>query len=228
MRAHAGQPIAYVVAGHNGSGKSTLWKERLAPDIHVPLVNADRLMMSILPDPVGGHLPGWARTLRDTDERWMKLTQRSVQSFIDLIIDQRMAFAFETVFSHWVEKPDGTFESKIDLITKLQARGYVVALLFVGLASSDLSITRVARGGHSVDPRRLRDRFPRTQAAVRHASHVADATLMFDNSQDGAGFRLALVRTPTRVTYDLRDDRSVRRNTRALAASWLDVVAPRG
>ncbi len=202
LRPHAGKPIAYVIAGHNGSGKSTLWKKQLAPDIHVPLINADRLMMSILPDPLDGHLPEWARKLRDTDERWMGLSQRSVQAFIDLVTAAKMAFAFETVFSHWVEKPDGSFESKIDLIRKLQAQGYVVAFLFVGLASVELSIarvhTRVAQGGHDVDVKKLRERFPRTQKAVRHASSVADVTLMFDNSQDGTGFRLVLLQTPRR------------------------------
>ncbi len=138
LRSHAKKPHAYVVAGHNGSGKSTMWKEWLAPDIRVPLVNADRLMMSILPDTVGGRLPSWARELRDEDERWMRLSQRSVQSFI-----------------------------------------------------------------------------------------VADVTMMFDNSQDGAGFRKALLRTPTQLLYDVRDDRSVDNVSRSLASAWLDVVAPR-
>jgi predicted ABC-type ATPase len=187
-------------------------------------------MMSILPDPVQGHLPKWARELRDTDERWMKLSQSSVQTFIELIIERRMAFAFETVFSHWEVRADGTIASKIDLIKKLQEKGYVVALLFVGLASSDLSIarvaTRVALGGHDVEHQRLRDRFPRTQQAIRQASSVADATLMFDNSQDGAGFRLALIRTATEVMYDVRNHR-ISKNARTLATAWLDIVEPR-
>ena len=51
---HRRKPIAYVVAGHNGSGKSTLWAERLAPGLKVPLINADRLTLSILPDAKSG------------------------------------------------------------------------------------------------------------------------------------------------------------------------------
>jgi len=42
--------VAFVLAGHNGSGKSTLWYSRLAESLRMPLVNADRMMMSILPD----------------------------------------------------------------------------------------------------------------------------------------------------------------------------------
>ena len=43
------KPIALVLAGHNGSGKSTLWYDRLADALEIPLVNADRLTLSLLP-----------------------------------------------------------------------------------------------------------------------------------------------------------------------------------
>lgn len=58
------KPLAIIVAGHNGSGKSTMWTERLSPDLQMPLVNADRVMMSILPEPRSGQLPEWARHQR--------------------------------------------------------------------------------------------------------------------------------------------------------------------
>ena len=51
-----------------------------------------------------------------------------------LIMDQGMSFAFETVFSYFQRRPDGTFKSKIDTIAALQEHGYFVILLFVGLA----------------------------------------------------------------------------------------------
>ena len=46
----SGKPLAVILAGHNGSGKSTLWNGRLSDIIRIPLVNADRMMMSILPE----------------------------------------------------------------------------------------------------------------------------------------------------------------------------------
>lgn len=83
------RPVAFVLAGHNGSGKSTLWYDRLAKVLEVPLVNADRLMLSILPfpDPKTHALPDWAETLRDEDERWQRLAQEGVQLFMGLIMD---------------------------------------------------------------------------------------------------------------------------------------------
>jgi gluconate kinase len=77
------RPPAFVLAGHNGSGKSTLWYERLANKLHLPLINADRLTASILPQPdaESGQLPTWAQSLRDDDERWQRLSQQGARAF---------------------------------------------------------------------------------------------------------------------------------------------------
>ena len=160
--AGASRPVAFVVAGHNGSGKSTLWYNRLVPILRIPLVNADRLTLSILPpeNPATRRLPSWARKLRDDDVRWQLLSQEGVLAFISLVTEKRMSFAFETVFSHWKRLPNGHYESKADITEKLQASGYFVVLLFVGLASVELSILRVetrkSMGGHDVPLDRLR------------------------------------------------------------------------
>ena len=39
-----------------------------------------------------------------------------VQAFTGLIMSKQMPFAFETVFSHWKRRPDGSYESKADII----------------------------------------------------------------------------------------------------------------
>ncbi len=182
------KPAAFVLAGHNGSGKSTLWYQRLASQLQVPLINADRLTASILPpaDTETHRLPAWAQQLRDDDERWQRLSQEGVRAFVSLVMEKRMPFAFETVFSHWKKTPDGSYESKADDIAALQAAGYFVVLLFVGLATVELSTLRVEtrkeQGGHGVPLDKLQSRFPRTQLAVGHAAPLADMTLMFDNS----------------------------------------------
>lgn len=224
----AGKPVAFVVAGHNGSGKSTLWYDRLAPRLRIPLVNADRLMLSILPPTEKMPLPDWARTLRDGDVRWQVLSQQSVQLFTGLIMDQQMAFAFETVFSHWKELPDGRVESKADVIQTLQRAGYFVVLVFVGLVSADLSILRVEtrkqQGGHTVPVSKLRQRFPRTQKAIAHAAPLADLTLMFDNSRDlKRAFALARAQQGTKILYDCRSDSGARALAK-VASVWLDKV----
>lgn len=231
----ATKPTAFVLAGHNGSGKSTLWYERLAPSLELPLVNADRLTGSLLPpsDPESNPLPGWAQRLRDKDERWQSLAQEGVRAFISLAMERRMAFAFETVFSHWKKLPDGTYESKVDVIRDLQLAGYYVVLLFVGLVSSELSVLRVAtrlsQGGHDVPLDKLKTRFPRTQRAVGQAASVADMTLMFDNSR-GIKKAFALVRAQqhAQVLFDCRDpDYRVPDDLRTVADVWLRrVVGP--
>ncbi len=224
----SGRPLAIVLAGHNGSGKSTLWYDRLAPEIRIPLVNADRMMMSILPEPnAERRLPGWASELRDTDESWMRVAQKGVEAFIVQAMVHQVPFAMETVFSHWKPRVDGTFESKADRIREMQREGYFVVLVFVGLSSPQLSIarvsTRVARGGHAVDAAKLLARFPRTQAAISDALPVADAALLVDNSrtQEDA-FTLCRIQLGKRPLFDLRDDDAVPPEIRV----WMDRVAP--
>lgn len=231
----ADQPIAVVLAGHNGSGKSTLWYERLSNRLEMPLVNADRLTMSLLPDrDQNGNLPEWATRLRDEDEEWQRLAQEGVQLFMGLAVTGNLSFAFETVFSHKQQNPDGTYSSKIDLIRNLQKNGYAVILIFVGLASVELSILRVLTrrqsGGHDVPQAKLRQRFPRTQELIREASTVADLTLMFDNSRSREhAFALARAQRQKDVLYDCRDLRFRHpEGLTAAAGTWLSVVAPAG
>jgi predicted ABC-type ATPase len=228
------KPLAIVLAGHNGSGKSTLWYDNLVNALRIPLINADRLTLSLLPSPSGDPrtLDAWAADLRDHDERWQRLSQEGVQLFMGLIMEQRMSFAFETVFSHFQRHPDGSYTSKEELIVTLQKAGYAVALLFVGLASSELSILRVATrralGGHDVPEEKLRQRFPRTQEAIRLAAPVADMTLMFDNSRDiEDAFTLVRVQTKNRVVYDCRK-RAFGETVELvrIASVWLSLVAP--
>lgn len=225
----SGKPLAIVLAGHNGSGKSTLWYRRLAPIIRIPLVNADRMMMSILPEVSGsGKLPSWAVQLRDTNTSWMEVAQSGVQAFVAQAMSRQVAFAMETVFSHWKEHPDGRVESKIDLIREMQAAGYFVVLFFVGLTSAQLSVarvsTRVQQGGHAVDTPKLLSRFPRTQKAVREASRVADAALLLDNSlEQEDAFTVCHVQLMGEVLFDLR---RAGRPIKPAILAWLDVVSP--
>jgi predicted ABC-type ATPase len=232
--AEANKPVAFVLAGHNGSGKSTLWNERLSDALEIPLINADRLTASILPErnPTTLMVPDWAQRFRDYDERWQLLAQSSVRAIVALVMEQQLAFAMETVFSHWEKKQDGSFySSKIHEIQNMQAAGYLVVLLFVGLASAELSAlrveTRVQSGGHSVARKKLFERFPRTQAAIRVASKIANLTLMFDNSR-GYSDAFSLVRAQAResILFDCRDPAfSVNSELKEIAESWLPKVA---
>lgn len=224
------QPLAIILAGHNGSGKSTLWRHVLADRLQLPLVNADRMMLSILPEADSrGHLVGWAARLRDGDRNWMGVAQQGVQAFVGHAMGARVPFAMETVFSYWQQRPDGTVASKIDLIRDLQAAGYFVLLFFVGLSSVELSVlrvsTRVSEGGHAVAESTLRQRFPRTQKAVSAAAAVADAAVLVDNSHGPQqAFTVCRVQIGCTQIYDLRDAAG---EIAPAIAQWMAVVSPR-
>ena len=219
----SGQPLAIILAGHNGSGKSTLWYDHLADKFQVPLINADRMMMSILPEK--HPLPTWAAHLRDGNEDWMGVAQKGVQSFVAQAMVQQVPFATETVFSYWQQREDGTFASKIDTIRELQAAGYFVLLIFVGLGDVGLSIARVktrkAKGGHDVDWKKLQDRFPRTRQAIATALSVVDAAILADNSRgEKQAFTLVRVQAGENVIFDARADQP----PPPIITAWMDVV----
>ncbi len=227
-QAVSGKPLGVVVAGHNGSGKSTMWRKHLSPKIQIPLVNADRMMLSILPEPdARGRLESWAAALRDKNESWMRVAQRGVEAFVAQAMQNKVPFAMETVFSYWIERPDGTVASKIELIEQMQAAGYFVLLAFVGLANSALSIvrvqTRVAMGGHDVPLDKLLARFGRTQLAIRAACRVADATVLVDNSLDEkSAFSVCRIQLRDDEVFDLRRTGPPVPAIRA----WLNIVSP--
>jgi predicted ABC-type ATPase len=224
------KPLAVVLAGHNGSGKSTMWYRHLAPSLQMPLVNADRMMMSILPevaDPLD--LPSWASRLRDNDTSWMAVAQQGVQAFVAHAMAQQVPFAMETVFSHWEPREDGTVDSKIQMIMDMKNAGYFTVLIFVGLTDSSLSIarvsTRVELGGHAVPTAKLTKRFPKTQKAIRAALTVPDVAILTDNSRDlERAFTVCRIQQSSQEIYDLRDSR---KRTPQEISRWLDKVAPR-
>ena len=225
--ANKAKPIAFVLAGHNGSGKSTLWYLRMADRLEMPLINADRLTLSILPEQP---LPEWAIQLRDHNDDWQKISQNGVKVFRQLVMDQSISFAYETVFSYWQKNPDGSYASKADDIQQLQKAGYSVIILFVGLASVSLSRMRVSNrklmGGHDVPTEKLEQRFSRTQAAIGHASSIADMTLMFDNSRDEQkAFGLVRAQLKDRILFDARDPAyDIPKDLRNPAHVWLNQV----
>lgn len=227
----AGRPAAFVLAGHNGSGKSTLWYDRLVTSLQMPLINADRLTTSILPEKKGDDsLPAWAQRLRDEDARWHELSQQGVKAFKRLVMDKQIPFAFETVFSHWVEKENGVIESKADDIVELQEAGYFVVLLFVGLSSAALSAARVhtrrTQGGHAVPVDKLMTRYPRTQKAIGYAAPMADMAIFFDNSRKlEEAFSLVRVQQKDKILFDCRgDEYGVSDDLRQVAMRWLPNV----
>jgi predicted ABC-type ATPase len=158
-------PIVVAVAGPNGAGKTTFYEAHLRP-AGLRFVNADEL----------------ARDLDLDAYEAAKLAGRLREA----LLEQGESFVFETVFSD----PVG---DKVAFLKNAAARGYAVVLCFIGIDGPRVSEERVAmrvlQGGHDVPPKKLTERYPRTQRnlalAIRELSHV----LVYDNSDLRRPFR---------------------------------------
>ena len=75
---------------------------------------------------------------------------------------------------------------------------------------------------------KLRQRFPRTQEAIRLAAPLADMTFMYDNSRAiDKAFSLVRFQAKASVLYDCRDATfSQEQELLDVAATWLSKVAP--
>jgi predicted ABC-type ATPase len=126
-------------------------------------VNADLLARAIAPeDPAGASYA--AAQAADAERREL--------------VKMGESFCMETVFSD----PAG---DKLAFLRETMEAGYRVVLLFIGLASPELSqarvISRVALGGHNVPDEKLFSRFPRTRANLAQAARFVDETHLYDS-----------------------------------------------
>lgn len=167
------RPLLVVLAGSNGAGKSTFYAEALSGTGY-PLVNADDIAreLSIWSDRPIGELAYEA--MRRADELRNDLVAR------------RVSFITETVLSD-------SQGAKLAFFSKAQHAGYFMLFILVTLDSVETSIARVAQrvanGGHDVPDEKLLARFGRTRANAAKALAIADAGMVFDNSDPDSPFR---------------------------------------
>jgi predicted ABC-type ATPase len=151
-------PQLVVLAGPNGAGKSTFYDVFLAGS-PLPFLNADLFA---------------AETGVDSLE-----AARILDATRDRMIEEGLGFITETVFSD-------PFGRKVDMLRKAVAAGDDVALIYIGLASSELSSRRVdqriARGGHDVPRDRIASRFTRSLDNLRKAILFVPTVELYDNS----------------------------------------------
>jgi len=156
-------PFLLIIAGPNGSGKSSHWdREYRSRKLQLPYVNADEFARSMSPS-----------TTRDRDAMFAAEKKRREH------IERRESFAFETVFSH---------PGKLEEIQLAKDAGYYIRLVFIGLASPQLSIARVmrrvARGGHPVPPEKIPGRYARNLQNLAKAIPLVDEAVIYDNSAE--------------------------------------------
>jgi predicted ABC-type ATPase len=78
----------------------------------------------------------------------------------------------------------------------LKEQGWSCGLVYVGLASADLAVQRVAArfqiGGHTVPESDIRRRYERSLRNLPMALALADIALILDNTKRDPGFRLVM------------------------------------
>jgi predicted ABC-type ATPase len=160
-------PYFFLLAGPNGAGKSSLYRALAAQSLIDPragFVNADLYEAEHLQ-----HMPDPA--IRSNAAREWADARR------EALLASGASFVSETVFSH---------PSKLALLERARAHGFIVALIIVGLDEVETLVARVARrvqhGGHDVPRERILARYPRTLENLRNAVKLADAVFLYDSA----------------------------------------------
>ena len=160
-------PVLHITAGPNGSGKTTFF-ERVQGHLNVPFVNADLIAAERWPGDV---------------QQQAYAASQVAQEHRDTLINQKISFATETVFSH---------ESKISLVHQALAAGYIVTLHII-IVPEDLAVQRVAdrvlEGGHDVPESKIRERHRRLWRHIAEAVPLVAETRVYDNSSSDEPFR---------------------------------------
>ena len=211
------RPTVIALVGPNGSGKSSIarllgftnaragdrrYRGRLVVDnatseIVFPLVNADEIAKQIKK-----HHPdeSWDNCNADAAKEAAQMRRALSEAMLD--------FGFETVGSH---------PSKVEFLTELKARGYVIVILFVTTESADINVCRVEQrrryGGHDVPIDKVRNRYIRTMSYFSDYLEVSDLMVVYDNSKDlssddGQGPKLLLVKRGPNVYFTEQGSKS--------------------
>jgi predicted ABC-type ATPase len=148
-------PRLIVFGGANGSGKSTLthfYKRKL--ETSSVILDPDAVAMDLNPADPGKAAIQAARYVLGQQQNFLK----SGQSFV-----------LETTLSS---------HGNLELLSDAKARGWVVRLLYVGLADPNLNVQRVASrvrdGGHGVLEADIRRRFERSMMNLARAAELVD------------------------------------------------------
>lgn len=170
MRVLDRRPILIALAGPNGAGKTTFYRAFLASS-GLYFVNADVI----------------AKELKVDAYRAAEMAG----VFRQQLIEQRVSFVFETVFSD----PVG---DKLGFLKEAETFGYTVVLLFIGIRSPQISDERVAmrvsQGGHDVPQGKLVQRYPRVMRNLRKALRELSNVRVYDNSELADPYRMVLIR----------------------------------
>lgn len=163
-----GDPVLHIVAGPNGAGKTTFYDMVLQPATGLPLVNAGLIAAEHWPEDAPGHAYAAAALAEQIRGK---------------LIDQRLSFVAETVFSH---------PSKVELVRRASGAGFQTTL-HVLIVPEDGAVARVADrvandDGHDVPEDKIRDRYRRLWGHIAVAIAIVDTAYVYDNSSSARAF----------------------------------------
>ena len=150
------KPMVLVFAGPNGSGKSTIteWFNVVGK-----YTNADDMVRT-------SFLSNEEATKRADDLRYESIRKRE-------------DFTFETVLSS---------DYKIRILKTAKEAGYFIKCVFVLTTSANLNVarvkSRVAQGGHDVDPQKIRERYRKSIANIKVLIEICDILHVYDNTNE--------------------------------------------
>jgi predicted ABC-type ATPase len=162
-----------LFAGPNGSGKSTFTTPETLSGFGISLdkyINADDIAYQL-----SSELSEATQNEREWEAFYEARNRRQIYR------QQKISFAFETVFSH-----PSTF---LD-IQACRQDGFEVIVIFVTTNNSAINVERVARrfkaGGHDVNPDKIVSRYARSMSFLPRIIEEADHTIVYDNSDSRA------------------------------------------
>lgn len=165
------QPLYVVFAGVNGAGKSTFYRTGFwrTPDVPSNLVrvNPDEIVVA------GGGDP-----LSPSDQ--LRAAREALRR-IDDCLERRKGFNQETTL---------TGRSCLKVIERARDAGYRVVLYYVGVASPETALDRVAHrvsvGGHPIDEATVRRRYVASLRNLSRAVALCDEATVLDNTVEFA------------------------------------------
>jgi predicted ABC-type ATPase len=158
----------WLVAGVNGSGKTTLTRKGPLDSLlgSFSLLNPDERTEALRA----------ASPLESLDALNLRAANE-IAAEIDELVAAGSDFIVETVLSS---------DKYLLTVRKARSRGYRIGMIYVALASVDLSIARVkirvASGGHDVPELKLRSRWARSLDNLVTFYPLLDELYVFDNS----------------------------------------------
>ena len=158
------RPLFFLVMGCNGAGK-TAWKRD----------NYDSLPKNYY------DLDSWAGGIGDWDDPDIRdRVLRAFEAALDQHIERRESFGCESTYSGRRGK---------DLVERLSAEGYRIEGYYIGTASHDINIARIAkrvreRTGHQVNASVVPDRWRFSLSNLRKTAEAFDLLEIADNSLD--------------------------------------------